>query len=471
MVYDHRLIRRDIFRLLIPNVAESALQMTAAFITAAMVGRLAPQDIAAQGIALRVMSFFWVIFRGIGVGATVAVAVQFGAGSAAKCRQTAEQAYLTVFPAAIILCLIAAFFPEQLLGIFTHDPALLLRSAAYLQLAVWYLPFAAVMSITTAAFSGQGNTRTPMVVAMVLNLIQVVVGYGAIFGIGGFHGLGLQGAAAATLISQSISCILGLLLLFSLGGPFAAVPRTGAFLRPKPSCLTAIYAIGLPAACENILWQLCAIVMTKVILTYGTESYAAFQLGLQAEELTDLTALAFITCSTALTSRAVGAKDGELFRAYFQQLKGIALTAAAIAMGILTLLPYRLMALLTDKTELWSIGAAYVFIMGLVQIPQVLTKVYSGVIRSLGGKRIPMYIAALSLWGFRIPFFLLAGLVWHGPINILWVLIASDMVLRMVFSIAYFKKKDLLHCIDRLKSESPIPPDADSVNESVAAVI
>lgn len=468
---DQRIIRKEIFRLLIPNVAESALQMLAAFITTAMVGRLAAEDIAAQGIALRVMSFFWVVFRGVGVGATVAIAIQFGAGKTAQCRRMAEQAYLTAIPAAIFLCLLASLFSSQLLGIFTHDPVLIARASSYLRLAIWYLPFAAVMSITTAAFSGQGNTRTPMLIAMVLNGINIAAGYVAIFGLGSLGGLGLRGAAAATLISQSLSCSLGICLLYRLSGPFAGVPKAGSFFRPEGVYLSAIYSTGLPAACENILWQLSAIVLTKVILTYGTESYAAFQLGLQAEELTELTALAFITCSTSLTARAVGSRDAERFRAYFQQLKRIALAAAIAAMGLLILFPYPLMALLTDKAELWKTGASYVLIMGFVQIPQVLTKVYSGAIRSTGGKRIPMYIAALVIWGFRIPLILLTGLVWHFNITYLWGIIAADMVFRMVLSVLYFRKKDLLHFVDRLQANEMAVSGNIAANESVPAAI
>ncbi len=449
-MYNNKLIRRDIYRLIIPSLLENALLMLASFITAAMVGRLATKDIAAQGISVRVISIFWVLFRGIGIGATVAVAMQYGAGDLRKCRRIAEQAYLTVVPAAVILCLFMALFPEQLLRIFTQDPELISRAAGYLRLAVWYLPFAAVMSINTAVFTGQGNTRIPMYIATVLNLINIAVGYAAIFGIGAFRGMGLRGAIVATLASQISGCLLGLFLLYRPGGQLSSVQSEQPFFRLDGECLRSVYGTGLPAGCENVLWQLCAIVMSKVILTYGTNSYAAYQLGLQAEALTDMTALGFVTTSATLIAQAVGKKDSGLYQAYYRQLTRIAFVVSLFATGLLLLLPDQLMALLTDKADLRKIGSLYVFIIGFVQIPQVMTKVYSGTIRSAGGKRVPMYIAAIGIWGVRIPLILLFGLVLHLDIVSIWITIAADMALRMILSLLYFKKKDLLHVVDRL---------------------
>lgn len=71
----------------------------------------------------------------------------------------------------------------------------------------------------------------------------------------------------------------------------------------KRGYLKDIYTTGLPASCENLLWQFATIIISRVILSYGTNSYAAYQLGLQAEGVCDMLSVGFVTASTALRPR------------------------------------------------------------------------------------------------------------------------------------------------------------------------
>ena len=67
------------------------------------------------------------------------------------------------------------------------------------------------------------------------------------------------------------------------------------------------------------------------------------------------------------------------------------------------------MTLMTDKPELQAIGVVYVFVMGFIQIPQNLSRIYNGTIRAMGYKNAPMLVAGFGIWIVRIPLCMLAA--------------------------------------------------------------
>ncbi len=453
---DKKQISRDITHLAIPVVLENMLQILANVITAAMIGRLISTDISAQGISQRVTQMYWALFRGIGVGVTVAVAVSYGAGKLGKCRRIAEQTYLAIMPVAIIFTAVTLLFPRQILSVFTTDPVILGRGVEYTMIAVWAVPFTVLTSINTAAFNGQGNTRTPMLIAIVLNVVNVVVGYSFIFGKLGCPELGVIGAAIAYVVSQASGALLGLWLLYKPYGFFSNCVHGESFWKLDVGCVKEVVATGLPAAAENLFWQFSAVVLSKVILSYGSDSYAAYQLGLQAEMLCEMPSVGFLTTATTLGAKAIGMRDQELFKAYYKQLLKISSVLAVLSFAALFLAPGFFMGFLTNNPALHDIGVKYVFIMSFAQPPQVLAKIYTGMTRAAGYKKIPMLVSFIGIWCVRVPMSLICAWVLHLDITWIWWAIACDQITRILISIGIFKKKDIVNTISRIKAQEAL---------------
>jgi len=446
-------VRQEIYRLIIPVVLENMLQTLAGLVITAMAGRLLASDIAAQGISMRVTNLCWALFKGLGIGCSVIVALHYGAGRLDKCRRVIEQTYLTALPIALIFTVVIFLWPQVVVGFFTEEQALVAKAMEYLRIAVWSVPFNAMVMINAAAFNGRGNTRTPMYIAISLNIVNVIAGYIGIFGLFGIGGWGITGAAVATVIAQAFGCGMGLYILYRRKGFFHDSYHGLPFFRMDGSCLREAYAASLPAALEQVCWHISAILMSKIILSYGSDAYAAYQLGLQAEMITEMPAMGFTIAATTLAARAVGRRDGDLLRSYTREIRRVALFTGAAAAAALFLLPDVFMRMLTDKVVLQQIGGSYVCLMGFSQIPQILSKVYNGFIRSSGNKKIPMYISFFGIWCFRMPVVFVIGWLLHVDITWIWIVISADQILRMVLSTLYYKKKDLAHAVEHLEEK------------------
>ncbi|MEG2350452.1 MAG: MATE family efflux transporter [Hungatella sp.] len=436
-----REINQEIYHLLIPMIVENILQISAGLISTAMIGRLLPLDISAQGICIRVTDTLWCLYKGIAIGATIMVAHSYGAGRKDRARRVVEQTFLTEIPLAVVFQILLFFFGIQVLGFFTADAVVLNQAQQYMRIIVVGFPFLVIMSVVSAAFQGFGDTKTPMYIALVMNVMNIICGYILIFGVANLPGLGVRGAAMALVIAQISGALLGLTLLYRRGkGLFADTKREARFFSLDRHCVFEVYTMGIPAALESMFWQFSAIILSKVILTYGQSSFAAYQLGIQAETITEMPAIGFGTAATTLTARAIGKRDEELGDAYFKQLLRIALRISVITSMMLIFLPKLFMNLMTNNHELQMIGIVYVFVMGFIQIPQNLSRIYNGTLRANGYKNLPMYVAGFGIWIIRIPLCILIAYILKWDLVFIWLVIAMDQISRFFLSVFLYKK-------------------------------
>ncbi len=454
-MYGKKEVSRQIYRMLIPMIFENILTTSASLVTTAMVGRLSALEISAQGVGSRMSNTYLALFKGLAIGVTVAGAIFFGEGRRDKCRRNVEQAFVTAVPFGTFIAILTAIFPSWFVKLFTSNGDIMSYATLYLRILAVGLPFVAITCFVTAAFQAEGNTKTPMMIAAIVNIINIILGWAFIFGGLGIPAMGLPGAGIALVAAQIFGALIGIVLLYHKRiGFFNGAIHGKKFFSLDSSYLKDIYTTGLPAAGENLLWQFATIIISRVILSYGTESYAAYQLGLQAEGVCDMLSVGLVTASTALAARAIGERDDALYKMYFKQLNRVSMIISVLTTLILLLGSRLLMSLLTDKEELIEIGMRYVFIMGFAQIPQNISKVFNGTIRSAGHKYAPMVITFVGIWLVRVALCCLGGWVFHWDITALWWAILLDQLVRAALSITFFLKEKVYHAAESL------PPNA-----------
>lgn len=441
--YDSKVIRKQILFLIIPVMLEHIFQMSAGLISSAMIGRLDPTLISAQGVSSRVTGVLFALFRGISVGATVVMAHSRGKGDYEKSKRVFEQTLLTGCLIAVFFVLIFLFYSSEILSFFTDKNDLLINAEKYLKIVIFTAPFLMIMSAVTGAFQAHGNTKTPMFIAIIMNIVNVVIGYLLIFGKFGFPRLSLDGAAIALLISQAVGALLGLYLLYNKNsGLFSTIITKGKDLfKIDLGIVKSVYSTGIPAAFENMFWQFSAIVMSKAILTYGEVTFAAYQLGLQAELLSEMPAVGVGIAATSMTANAIGKKDGPLLKIYTRQLITISTAISLFSSMLIIVFPGLFMSFFTNNPEIKVIGINYLIVMGFIQTPQNLSKVLNGTIRSAGYKNIPMIISFIGIWLVRVPMALIFTYVLKLDVTFIWLSMAADQVFKFTASALVFKAK------------------------------
>jgi putative MATE family efflux protein len=431
-------IRRDIFAMIWPVTAENVLQLLIGFVNTGMVGRLGAATILAVGLSSRLANFVWIIFGAIGTGTTVLTARALGAGDQERMRRIAQQGLLLTFALMGIVAGIAYVFAPSLLMLLKITPEALPIGVTYLRILSFSMPFQALFLVISAILRGRGNTRTPMQIALVINLVTVGLNSVLIFGRLGFPRLGFRGPAVGTIAGQAVGAAIATWYLYSAGS------GVGLSLKQRfpvdVPVMRRVLAIGIPSSAEMFFWQIAGIIIFRVINGFGTSAGAAYQLGLQAEGISYMPSVGFGIAATALVGRSLGAGNPHLAERYIKQivLWGVALTAVATA--ILALGPRFLMRILTDDPEVILIGAQYLFIMAVSQIPQQVSGSLNGCLRGAGDTVTPMISAAVGIWGCRIPlsFLLSRG---FGLMGIWWAINIDQFVRLLITGTRYLTGK------------------------------
>lgn len=437
---DKNKINKKIISMIVPITIENVLQMVAGIVSMGMIGRIDALSVSALGISMRITQIIWALFKGITTGATVFVAQYYGSGDIPSVKNVIKQTLLSGISVVIILQLLIYTQAERLLMIFDPKPELLSLATLYLRTVSFGLPFVAIMLIIGGAMQGMGNARVPMFITMIMNIVNLLVGYTVIFGRFGFSAMGVRGAAVATVVSQMTAAFLGLSIIFSKNG---ILKFNKSLLTFDKKQIINVYKVGLPTSMESIFWQMAAIILTRAILTFGETAFAAHQLGLQAESISYMPAAGFGVVATALIGQALGAKDKDLARLYLRQIIKGSLAITSVSTIILIGFPKIMMSLLTNNEEIINLSAVYLILMGIVQLPQNATGVLAGAMRGAGYTKVPMMIAGTGLWGIRVPFALLLTYVFKQSIIAIWTVMCIDLVFRFIFCFFYYKSKSI----------------------------
>ena len=431
-------VRKKIFHIAGPIILENILVFSAALVTTAMVGRLSAMDISAQSISVRLVNTLMLLFKGMGVGVTVATAYAHAAGNEARCARVLRHTMVFSLPIAFVLMGLVLALPRVFISAFTGDRAVIDATEWYMRALGFVIPVTCAHHLLVGSFNGHGDTRIPMYAGLVINAVNILLGLVLIFGGFGVPAMGIRGAAYAYLAAHAAG------LLFLLAARRIKHPVSDNGAPDDRPVLREVLTVGIPSALEGLLFNAAMIVLSRALSPYGADSFAAYQLGIQAENICYMVGMAFVTTSTTLSAMAVGSRNGPLYTAYFRELFRLGTAVAAASALILLFLPVQLMRILTDKPELIEIGKYYLYAMVPAQFPQIYVNILNGFLRSSGYKRVPMCVIAAGLWLVRVPVACLAGLVFHGSILWIWAGIAMDQFTRLAILLVFYRRKRVI---------------------------
>jgi putative MATE family efflux protein len=275
-------VGRTLITLTIPMLFAILAMVVFNLVDTAFVGRLGTEELAAISFTFPVVLVINSLAGGLGVGASAVISQAIGKGDRYRVQR------LTTDSLALAVMVVAVF---SLVGLVTIDPLFRLLGATpevlpliRQYMTLWYIGviFVVIPMVGNAAIRATGDTKTPAIIMMVAAGVNLALDPLLIFGVGVFPGLGLTGAALATVIARAITLIASLWVL---------VRRERMVIWSKPkfeevlkSWKQVLY-VGLPAAGTNVLVPISAGIITGMVAAYGPEAVAALGVGTRIESL------------------------------------------------------------------------------------------------------------------------------------------------------------------------------------------
>lgn len=429
--------RKTILTLAWPVVAELFLQTLTQMVDMAMVARLGSAAVAAVGLSSQPLFVAFGIFIGIGTGTTALIARYVGAREDSKVEEVVRQSFWIAIVVAALVAASALTFPRQIVSMMGAEPAVVPVGVSYLQ---WLAPGYVLMlwsMVMTSALRGAGDTRTPMKVNILINLINVVGNYALIYGKFGFPALGVAGAAIATSLSRTVGGFIYLAVLVRGRGPVRL--NLARLYRINLAVIGRILGIGIPTALERVILSFGLIFYMRIVASLGTVAFAAHTIAVNAESISYMPAMGFATAATTLVGQNLGAKNPDAAARSGWESARIGGTVMGIMGLIFFLVPTLFMQLYTTEADVIRLGSTSLRIIALAQIPMGVAFIVGGALRGAGDTRPMMYITGFCVWVVRL------GLTYIFVLNLglglvgAWLAMALDWFGRGLFAAWRFR--------------------------------
>lgn len=402
--------------------------MVIGIVDTAMVGRLGAQALAGVGLGAQLMQAATAIFGAVTTGTTALVARFVGAGDREQAASTARQSMLFGGLVAATVAVVLILFAPQILGLlFGGSEEIVLEGATqYVRIVALSLTLQFLLIVSNGIMRGSGDTKTPMRIMAIMNVVNAAGNYFLIYGVGPFPALGLRGAAISTALSQTMGAIVAISTL--VRGRTVLTVRFNN-LRPDFGLVRRVLRIGVPAGVEQIMMQSAQIIYTMIIASLGTVAYAAHRVALNAESLSFMPGFGFALAATALVGQSLGANDPhEAERSGSESARLAVLSMSAMGL-IFFLAPQAFVSLFTSDPGVQAQAATVLRIVAIAQPFLALAMVVGGALRGAGDTRAVLLITVtgVSLARIGVAYALVrAGLGLVGA----WIGMVTDLAVR-----------------------------------------
>jgi putative MATE family efflux protein len=418
-----------------PTIVSVAMQTLVRWADVKMVGVLGRDAIAGVMAGGHVYWFIQSVVMAVTTGLVALVARAAGARDTGLVDATLRQGIILGTALGVVTMALGLPLVDAAIAIYGVEPSVVAYGSTYLLwLLIGNVPFTLTF-VFAAALRAAGDSRTPLYVGVFANALNVLLNWILIYGKLGFPALGVAGAAIAS----------GLAMLFQVMVFWAAwargrliLERTAARFTPDPVLWRRLLRIGYPATIEGAIWHLGLLVFMRLMSSYGTAEFAAYNIGAQILALSFLPGVGFSTAASTLVGQHLGEGDPlQAARSSWRSLAGAVCCMTLLGASIIALAE-PIAGWFIPDAEVVRLTVDFIWILGIVQPLMAVEFTLGGALRGAGDTRYPLVVVFIGLLGCRlVPASIAAG-VYHASIQVVWSALVLDYAAKALLLLVRF---------------------------------
>ena len=351
------------------------------------VGTLGASALAAATAGERIFFILQAVLMAISAATTALVARAWGAGDRAEAEHVARASLILCIAVATAAGALGLLIAPQLAAIFQLDDATRELTTTYIRWLMLFNPSFAVFFALGAAVRAAGDTRTPLWIGGLANVLNVALLFPLVFGAFGFEGLGIKGAALSGGGAFTIGSAVFLWRWWS-GKLLVKRGGSGALTRAR---ILRIARIGTPAGLEQLVFQVGFVLFLFIVSFYGTEPYAAYGVGVRILSFSFVVGSGFSIAASTLVGQHLGARDPSGASRSGWRSMGISIAAMSIFGLLIVLAAEPIARFMIDDDEVVRLSVVFIYILGSVQPLMAIEFTLAGALRGAGDTRFPLY--------------------------------------------------------------------------------
>lgn len=418
------------FPMMMGNLFQQFYTMTDSIIVGRFIGEAA---LAAVGASAALSAVFIAIAVGGGAGAMVITSNAFGRKDFTLVKESISTSLISFLILSLILAAAGYAFSDRIMGLLNTPENIKSDAVLYLRIYFLGLPFLFMYNIISSVFNSLGKSRIPLFLLIFSSLLNIVLDIAAVTALG----MGIAGAAWATLISQALSAVLSFIILTKtlkiMDGR-----RKRLF---SSSIFSSMTKIALPSIIQQTTINFGMMLVQSVVNTFGSEVLAGYSASIRIDNIVTVPLSAVGNAMSPYTAQNIGAGKKERINTGWKSALAIILSFSILICIILQTFNTEIISLFLGadgSAAAYRTGEEYLSYLGWFYGILGFAFVTGGVLRGMG-KMASFTAASIANLSLRV-----IGAMVFAPlygVEIVWYVVPLGWILY--FSICYVSYRRL----------------------------
>ena len=422
---------KKIFLFSVPLMFTNILQVVFNMSDLAVVGNfVGPIALGAVGSTSILVTLFTGMLIGLAGGINAVTALFIGSGNKTELKQTVHTAALISLAAGVLITVLGIAFSRPVLTLMHTKDELIDDAVLYLRIYLLGMPALGLYNFGNAVLSASGDTKRPLyylsfagVLNVLLNLFFVIV-----------CKMGVAGVAIASILSQYLSAVLILRVLFKSSAAFGLRLRE---LRITSDKAGRILKIGIPSAFQYALFAIANLFVQTGVNSFDHVMVEGNSAAANADPLVyDMMAAFYTACSSFIAQNYGAKKSDRMLKSYLICLLYSFVVGLVLGVG-LYLLRYPFLSLFTSDTTVVDAGIKRLSIMALSYSVSAFMDCTIAASRGLGKSIVPTIVVIMGSCVFRI-LWIYTIFAHFRTIQSLYLLYVFSWTITAIAEIIYF---------------------------------
>ena len=393
-----------------------------------MIGKHATAAVGASSLVITCIVGF---FTGLSVGISVIVSQTVGSENREKVDRTIHTAMGLSLVGGGILSVFGILAARTILT-WMDTPAEIMDSAvAYVQIYLLSMIPLMIYNMNAGIIRAMGNSRVPMQIQLVGGITNVIMDYVSIR----YFGMGVEGVAWATMLSQGVAAVLSTLYLMKRDAEYQLQWKR---VRISGDILREVVRIGIPAGLQNLVITLSNVFVQYEINGFGVDSIAAFASYFKVELLNYLPIVAFGQAIMTFTGQNIGAGKLERVKKGVKVCIAMGITYTVCSAGLLLLFGEAAFGVFNKDAAVIACGLRIIRVTFPFYWLYVILEVLADAIRGVGQSMPPMMIILMTICVLRTIFLMIFTNIW-GSLEAVAATYPSAWLAAAICFVIYWK--------------------------------
>lgn len=383
----------------IPLIISSVLQLLFNTVDMVVAGKYVGKTaLAAIGSTSSLINLLVNVFLGLSVGANVLVARYFGSGQKKDVHETVHTAVSISVLSGILLAFIGVIFAPKILILMGTPESVIADSSLYIRIYFLGMPMQMLYNFGAAILRSIGDTKRPLTYLTIAGAINAVCNVFFIVALG----MGVDGVALATILSQAISAVLVARCLMQTDECYKLELKKLRIYKDK---MLQILRLGLPAGFQGAIFSISNVLIQSSINSFGEDAMAGSTAASNLEGFVYVSMNAVYHTCLSFTSQNYGAKKFDRIKKIYLECVALVTVIGLILGGVAYCFGPQLLSIYAkgeDQNVVINYGMVRMQIIMLTYFTCGLMDTCVGAIRGLGYSIMPMIVSLLGACGLRV---------------------------------------------------------------------